>query len=315
MANTPIYFSHDANARTDSKILNVRRLHGAEGYGIYFMIIERLRSEPDYISAADYNAIAFDLRVGTDKVKSVINDFGLFAFTDDGERFYSESLLRRMSKKDKVSAKRSEAGKEGAAARWGKSENTAENDKAIANAIEKNGKQGNLPSEKMAKHGKEKQSKEKQRKEKQKIDSGGSACAREVDPPDDSFVIPGNPDDGWQAIQQAYESDIGLISRRAHDAILEFLQQGIEPLLIVRAIECAADQGKRSWAYINGILTNLSANNIKSVAAFDIEQKKYEQRKTQRNGRSGASNRGNCSEQSDKFVFDQDWSAELADIF
>lgn len=112
------YFSHDSNARNDEKLLAVRMRHNAEGYGIYFMIIERLRDESDYMSVKDYNIIAFDLRVDASKVKSVVEDFGLFVFTEDGKYFYSESLLSRMEMKDESSKKRSEAGKKGMEKRW-----------------------------------------------------------------------------------------------------------------------------------------------------------------------------------------------------
>ncbi|WP_312541382.1 Lin1244/Lin1753 domain-containing protein [Enterococcus sp.] len=137
------YFSHDSNARNSEKLIQVRMKFGAEGYGIYFMIIERLREEAEYMSVLDYNVLAFDLRVDTSKVKSIVEDFGLFAFTDDGKCFYSESLLKRMEIKDGKSKKRSEAGKKGAEKRWGKnsdgnsissaSGNT--NDNANSNAI------------------------------------------------------------------------------------------------------------------------------------------------------------------------------------
>ena len=90
------YFSHDSNARNDEKLVRLRMKQGAAGYGVYFMILERLREEADYMSVKDYNMIAFDLRVDASVVKRVVEDFGLFAFTEDGEYFYSESLRDRM---------------------------------------------------------------------------------------------------------------------------------------------------------------------------------------------------------------------------
>lgn len=110
------YFTHDSNARNADNILALRMRLGAEGYGIYFMILERLREEPDYTSVKDYNMLAFDFRVGSDKVKSVVEDFGLFHFTEDGERFYSDSFLRRMQVKDE----KSEKAKASASKRWEK---------------------------------------------------------------------------------------------------------------------------------------------------------------------------------------------------
>lgn len=120
------YFSHDSNARNDEKLIRLRMKHGAAGYGVYFMILERLRDEAEYMSVKDYNVIAFDLRVDASLIKDVVENFGLFAFTEDGECFYSESFNNRMSLKDEARTKMSEAGKKGAKKRW--------NGNAIANA-------------------------------------------------------------------------------------------------------------------------------------------------------------------------------------
>ena len=98
------YFSHDSNARNDSKIISLRMKLGVEGYGIYFMIIERLREETDYTCPKDYASLAFDFRTTQEKVKSVVEDFELFGFTQDGY-IYSESLKQRMLIKDEKSKK------------------------------------------------------------------------------------------------------------------------------------------------------------------------------------------------------------------
>lgn len=112
------YFSHDSNARNDDKLIRLRMRYKAAGYGVYFMILERLREETDYMCVKDYNSIAFDLREDAALIKSVVEDFGLFAFTDDGKCFYSESFTKRMQVKDDLSKKRSEAGKQGNEKRW-----------------------------------------------------------------------------------------------------------------------------------------------------------------------------------------------------
>lgn len=124
------YFPHDSNARNSDKLIRLRMRHKAAGYGVFFMILERLREEPSYMSVKDYNMIAFDLREDASLIKSVIEDFGLFVFTEDGKYFYSESFKKRMELKDDKSKKRSEAGKIGLAKRWGKKESE------IANATE-----------------------------------------------------------------------------------------------------------------------------------------------------------------------------------
>ena len=142
------YFPHDSNARNSDKLIRLRMRHKAAGYGVYFMILERLREEPEYTSVKDYNMIAFDLREDASLIKSVVEDFGLFVFTDDGKYFYSESFKQRMEIKDEQSRKKAEAGKKGLEKRWG-------NSKAIANAT------GNDSNKRKEKESKEKESKEK----------------------------------------------------------------------------------------------------------------------------------------------------------
>ncbi|MDR0926712.1 MAG: DUF4373 domain-containing protein [Ignavibacteria bacterium] len=78
------YFSHDSNARGDDKIVALRMQHGWQGYGVFWAIIEKLYECPD-----------------------VVNDFGLFAFSEDGGYFYSESLNRRLDiQKEKIDARK-----------------------------------------------------------------------------------------------------------------------------------------------------------------------------------------------------------------
>ena len=70
------------------------------------MLLEILREKKDFMCLKDYNVIAFELREDAGLIKSVVEDFGLFVFTEDGEYFYSESMMRRMEKMDGVSAVR-----------------------------------------------------------------------------------------------------------------------------------------------------------------------------------------------------------------
>lgn len=114
------YFSHDSNARNDEKLLAIRMKHKSSGYGVYWMIIERLRDSKDYLHVKDYNLIAFDLREPAEIIKSVIEDFGLFVFTDDGKHFYSESLISRMSPRDEARKTASISGVKGNLIKHGK---------------------------------------------------------------------------------------------------------------------------------------------------------------------------------------------------
>lgn len=110
------YFKHDSNSRNDEKLLSVRMKYGMEGYGIYWSILEKLRDDPEFMMKTDYSLIAWDLRVDASIVKSVVEDFSLFHFTEDG-RFYSERMLRDMSTWKEIKRVRSEAGRKSAEAR------------------------------------------------------------------------------------------------------------------------------------------------------------------------------------------------------
>lgn len=117
MAKEAYYFSHDSNARQDEKILALRMRHGWEGYGIFWALVEKLREASSYSLKKDYNVISFDLRTDASKIKSIVEDFGLFTFSDDGKSFYSGRMIKNMEQ-------RSDAARKAANARWAKSETT-----------------------------------------------------------------------------------------------------------------------------------------------------------------------------------------------
>ena len=162
------YFPHDSNARNSDNLIRLRMRHNAAGYGVFFMILERLREEPKYMSVKDYNMIAFDLREDASLIKSVIEDFGLFVFTEDGKYFYSESFKKRMEIKDDKSKKRSDAGKKGLAKRW------SGNKTVIANTDKNDSNATKIDSNAIAKVSKNIASKEKESKVKNIGDSNES---------------------------------------------------------------------------------------------------------------------------------------------
>lgn len=112
-----MYFSHDTDARNEEKILGVRMELGAEGYGMYWMLLEKLAAEKTHVLTLDLAKLSWDLRCDRDKLRKVICDYGLFAVDDAQILFWSEGLMARMEKADAVSGVRSEAGKASAEAR------------------------------------------------------------------------------------------------------------------------------------------------------------------------------------------------------
>ncbi|RVU54857.1 Lin1244/Lin1753 domain-containing protein [Anaerosphaera multitolerans] len=247
MANIPNYFSHDSNARNSDKLIPVRMKFGAEGYGVYFMILERLREEPGYMSVKDYNSIAFDLRVDASIVKQVVEDFGLFVFTEDGKYFYSESFLRRMEIKDSKSKKLSEAGKKGAEARW----KNKDNSKDITNAKDKNGKAIATPSPNDSKIRKDKIRKDK-------INNNNSV------PRDEKLV----------EVASIYEkSGFGTINSLIAESLVD-ISKSYSVQWIEEAFKIAVENNKNNLSYVKGILENWKSKG-KTNSKFSEPKNKF----------------------------------------
>lgn len=114
------YFPHDCNARNDPKVLALRSVYGAEGYGVYFMLVEILREQPDYklqVTKYLYHALAMQMQIDASTLQKIVDDC-CNEFTDgddntllinDGEYLFSASLLRRMERVDDISRLRKEA--------------------------------------------------------------------------------------------------------------------------------------------------------------------------------------------------------------
>lgn len=115
-----LYFQHDAFARDDPKMLQVRIRYGPAGYGVYFMLLEYLSQQPGYMCETNqYDAIGYNLHVPSEMVRSIVEDFGLFTLLENGSLFRSESFSRRMASLDSSAYSRSQAARKAAAARWG----------------------------------------------------------------------------------------------------------------------------------------------------------------------------------------------------
>lgn len=134
-AKETYYFSHDSNALTDTKILNMRADYGIEGYGLYWAIIEMLRNEKDYklnIDKSTYRAIKI-LTNTTIEIEDFINDCieDYKLFEKEEEKFYSKSLFRRMEQKEEKSA----IAREKANRRWNSNNKTKEEKQCSNNTV------------------------------------------------------------------------------------------------------------------------------------------------------------------------------------
>ena len=86
-------FALDPNIHNSLPVVRLRRKFGAEGFGVYIMLLCRLRTEPGCVSERDYESIAFSLGVDPELIKHIVEDFGLFVVTADG--FYSKEIHRQ----------------------------------------------------------------------------------------------------------------------------------------------------------------------------------------------------------------------------
>jgi hypothetical protein len=109
------YFSHDYKARSDRKLINLQMMLGMEGMGCFWSIVEMLYEEDGYLRM-EYERIAFELRTEKNVIQQVVEDFELFK--NDGESFWSDSIIERLKLRDDKSVKARESVK----VRWDKYE-------------------------------------------------------------------------------------------------------------------------------------------------------------------------------------------------
>lgn len=115
------WFSHDANARRDQKILEMRSVYGTEGYGWWWMLLELMREATDHKLklSGKYTlpALAKELDADPGRLTEYINDCikEFFLFESDGDYFWSPSLIRRLKKYDDFIEKCRDAANK----RWG----------------------------------------------------------------------------------------------------------------------------------------------------------------------------------------------------
>lgn len=126
MTKDAYYFPHDSNANCDPKCMLLIHQLGLEGYGIYWVLIETLREQPDYrCPLALVPVLAERFKTTVKKIEAVIASFDLFVI-EDQKFFRSDSLERRMERLNVVRTKRKEIAQNAADARWSKPKRNAQ---------------------------------------------------------------------------------------------------------------------------------------------------------------------------------------------
>lgn len=116
MAKQTFYFSHDYNARNDEKILELRSEFGAEGYGIFWMLVETMaENENSGIKASLLGGLSLGFGVVKDRLNLVISKcLELKLFYEEDGYYFSNRLLSHKDYRKTLS----ENGKKGADLRW-----------------------------------------------------------------------------------------------------------------------------------------------------------------------------------------------------
>lgn len=71
------YFKHDYDARSDERITKLRMKMKAAGYGIYWLVIEKLYQSNGRLDR-DFVALSWSLHEDAKDIKAVVEDFDLF---------------------------------------------------------------------------------------------------------------------------------------------------------------------------------------------------------------------------------------------
>lgn len=124
MAKTNLqpYFPHEATSRLTQQMTALRMDHGVAGYGVYYMLLERLRLAENYEEEYLERSIAYDLDCDPSLITSVIFDYGLFEIRYEPEAtiYSSIELNEKMAHMEEVRARRSAAARRAAECRWAK---------------------------------------------------------------------------------------------------------------------------------------------------------------------------------------------------
>ena len=99
------YIPHDVSLRSTSEVIHLIEKESASGYGLYWAIMEYLRTQDNY--RGDLRAlrgITRQLKSRLDKALRILNDYGLFVV--EGNAFYSPLLMEKMQPLEQKRAQR-----------------------------------------------------------------------------------------------------------------------------------------------------------------------------------------------------------------
>lgn len=241
MAKDAYYFSHDSNAKDDPKCVLLIEQLGLEGYGIFWVLIETLRDQPEYKYPVNLiPALARRYNTTAEKMKAVVNGYSLFMV--DEQDFFSLSLMRRME----VIEEKREKARKSIAARWDKQKQLPPTDtNEIRTYNERN------TDELQGKERKVKESKENKTTTMQQQ---------------------------FKNLISVFNNNIHMITPVEFESLKDWAED-IEPEAIELAIQQAVKNGVRTLKYIEGILKKWQDLGIKTKQDAEAQIRDFADKK------------------------------------
>jgi len=119
MRKDAYYFPHFSNSKDEYKCSNLIEDLGLEGYGIFWVLLEVLRDQPNYKYPLNLiPTIARKYNTKYEVIEKVINNYDLFSIV--GDLFYSKSFYNQMKEINRIRERQSAGGKEGNRIRYKK---------------------------------------------------------------------------------------------------------------------------------------------------------------------------------------------------
>ena len=209
------YFQHDYDPLGDPKLSALVGEFGAVGYGLYWRLVEMLHTDQDHTLPHKkfvYVAIAKQMLTSVEQVEDVL----MYAidvcelFESDGDRFWSNRVLRNIEKRAELSKKRSLAGKASSERRQFTSKNATSveqvltHDEQMPTSVQQNPTKERKEKESKVKEIKEIKEKETL-KEKEKEKKGSTDVELVFDVFDDGLEI----FDGFGRWWELYDKKVG----------------------------------------------------------------------------------------------------------
>lgn len=249
------YFSHDSNAKDDPKCVALIDQMGLEGYGIFWVLVETLRDQPDYMYPIELiPALSRRYNTTSAKMRTVIEKYGLFTITDDNKFFFSYSLNRRMLKANE------------------------KRDKLRANALKRwHGEDDTKAMQLHSKSNADLMPVKERKVNESKLNSTTTACARACEDDDEkkNDVAQSLVNSDLAAVNRYWDENVSPITPAIAREFSAMLQKGFKAEIITAAIKEGVESVLRpNFKYVKTILDRWAAQGIDTAAKVKEDSEK-----------------------------------------